>query len=66
MSTDDYMAVEVTEGGHVKLTVDMGAHLGAGSSTTSTGSGHTSPMTIESHNPITYGKKCQIYILGTV
>ena len=28
VSTDDYMAVEVTETGHVKLTMDMGAATG--------------------------------------
>ena len=49
VATDDYMAVEVTDSGHVKLTVDMGAHLGAGMS------GNTSPMTIESNHPIAYG-----------
>ena len=46
-STDDYLAVEVTESGHVKLIIDMGA---------------ATPFRLESNSPIVYGQWHQLII----
>ena len=45
-STDDYMAVEITDGGIVKLTIDMGAGV----------------HVVESRNAITYGQWHQLIV----